>query len=281
MLLARPRVSPAQHARHRVALEPRDDRMIVDGNLLVRLCRGSGTLSAREIIRRHEDRHVLRVAREEHALLCRREAAADDEDLLPRKELAVAGRAVGDAAPAERLLAIEADGARVRARREQHRRRRERAAVRLDAPGVPLPREREHLAREELRTEARRLLLHPLRQCRAGHRLRARVVDDLLRDGDLPAELRAFYDKNAAASTRKVDASRETRRSAADHDAVVEVFCCRFHIRALRRDRGSASASCCPVSTSRGRPHRRARRRTSAPAACGKARPRCARRCRR
>ncbi len=68
----------------------------------------------------HDD-HLAREVGEEDRLLDGRVAAADDHDFLALVEEAVAGRARRDAVALERLLALDAEPARLRAGRDDQR----------------------------------------------------------------------------------------------------------------------------------------------------------------
>ena len=265
--LARGEVLPCELARQGVALDRLDLRLEVNRNLLIVACRLRRRRSTCEVFLAHEDRHMLRVLREEYALLRRCEAAADDEDVLAREELAVARRAVGDAVPAKLLLARKADLARVCARREQYGESLVVAAARMHMPSIALLFERIDFGEQELRAETFRLTVHLRREVSAARRVAARIVHNLRRQGDLTAESLLLHHEHTAAGSCQVKRGGQPRRAAADHYCIIKLVFLRRHLRALRRGRASASASQHRAATSPGKPRRRARRRTCTPAA--------------
>ena len=277
--LARGEVLPCELARQGVALDRLDFRLKMNRNLFVVACGLRRRRSACEVLLAHEDRHMLRILREEDALLRSRKAAADDEDILAREEFAVARRTVGDAMPAKFLLAHEADLARMCARREQYGERLIVAAARMHMPSVALLFERGDLGEQELRAEPLRLTVHLRREVGAARRLAARIVHDLRRQGDLTAEFFLFHHEHTAAGSCQVKRGGQPRRAAADHYCIIKLVFLRRHLRALPRGRASASASWRPAATSPGKPRRRALRRTCRPEAFAEARRRCGRRC--
>ena len=277
--LARGEVLPCDLAWQHVALDRLDLRPEEDRDLLVlfRGLRRHGRTG--EVLLAHEDRHMLRILREEVALLRRCEAAADDEDILAREELAVARRAVGDAVAAKLLLARKAESARMGARREQHGERFAVAAARMHMPCLALLFERIDLGEQELRAEPFRLAVHFRREVSAARRVAARVVDDFRRQGDLSAESLLLHHEHTAAGSCQVKRGGQPRRAAADHYCIIKLVFFRRHLRALPRGRASASASRRRAATSPGKPRRRAPLRTCRPEAFSEARPRCGRRC--
>ena len=277
--LARGEIFPCELAWQGVALDRLDLRLEVDRNLLIVACGLRRRGSACEVFLAHEDRHMLRVLREEDALLRRCKAAADDEDVLAREELAVARRTVGDAVPAKLLLARKADLARMCARREQYGKSLIVAAARMHMPSIALLFERIDFGEQKLRSEAFRLTVHLRREVSAARRVAARIVHNLRRQGDLTAESLLLHHEHTAAGSCQVKRGGQPRRAAADHYCIIKLVFFRRHLRALPRGRASASASRRRAAISPGKPRRHAPPRTCRPAASAEARPRCGRHC--
>ncbi len=165
----------------------------------------------------------------ENALLRRRETAADDEDRLAGEELAVAGRAVGNAVPAEIQLALESDRARMRAGGDEQAETFEDAAAGHDPAHVAVDLDGRHFGEQELRAEVLRLAAHALRQFRAAGALDARIIDDFGCDRDLSAELFLLHDQDAVTGPRQIKSGGQSSRTAADNDRVVEIFAAHAH----------------------------------------------------
>ena len=257
---------------------------------------------AGEVVPAHEYGHVARILGEKDALLGRGEAAAHHEDPLSREELAIAGGAVGHAAPAELLLAGKPQAARARPGGEKDREAGELPARGAHALDVARQVEPRHLGEQELRAERLGLPSHGLGELGAARGEDAGVVHHLARDGDLPAERLALDHEHAVARPREVEGRREAGRSAADDDGVVEALGVgpvgrvllaqvllahsllpmyegrgrmpgRGPVRVFAHSaptagppgRGWASASRRPAATWQGRPGRRARPRTWRP----------------
>ena len=171
-----------------------------------------------------EDGHMAGKFREKYAFLCRRIAAADDENLFPGEELAVAGGAVGNTPALVRFLALESNGSRMCAGCQQDA----KAAVvplvgmhRLDIPGN---RKAGGFRDLEFRAEALRLLPDGIRQRLAAGFGDAGIVDHLMGDGDLSAELLFFQHHAAVFRPGKIQRGGQPRRAAADNDHIVQIF---------------------------------------------------------
>ena len=130
------------------------------GDIGIRTCRIGCRLRAGEVILAHEHGHVRGIAGKEHGLLCRREAAAHDEDRTPGEELAVARRTVGNAVAAELFLASKAGTARACTGCQKHREARELSPAGLHVLHVAREVDLLHLGEQHLGTEGLGLLAH-------------------------------------------------------------------------------------------------------------------------
>lgn len=131
---------------------------------------------------------MLCILREEDALLRSGKPAADDEDLLPREKLTVAGRAVSDPMTAKRLLSLKPYRARLRSRRQENAKSPKRPLARHHLTDIPRYTQSLDLGQLELRAEILRLLSHPRREFRTAHGRTARIIHHLRSDSDLTAK---------------------------------------------------------------------------------------------
>ena len=146
-----------------------------------------------ELVAAVHEVHVRRELRQEERLLERRVAAADDVHVLVAEERRVAGRAGGDAAALVLLLGRDAEEARGRARRDDHRARGVLVVADVDAERLLGEVDLRDVVGDELGAEPLRL------PAEVGHHLRphdavgvARVVLDVARDHQLAAPLEAL-----------------------------------------------------------------------------------------
>ena len=211
-------------AQSRVSRDAHDARVVADCDLRVLLGRlGSGG-RAGEIVAAHKDGDVLGVLGEEYGLLRRGKAAAHHEHFLAGEELAIAGRAVRDAVALVVLLAIEADVARGGAACEQHRQRLDVALGRVHGLHVAVHLQAGDFGHLELGAKVRGLLAHRARKLLARGSQDAGVVDDLVRDGNLPAEAVLLEHEHAVAGAPEVKRRGEAGGASADDDGVVEIL---------------------------------------------------------
>ena len=124
---------------------------------------------------------------------------------------------------AKLLLALEAHVARAGARGKQHGKAGDVALGGVDVLDVAGEVEARDLGEHELGTKGLGLALHRGRELLARGGEDARVVHDLVGDGDLAAKVLLLDDEHAIAGAREVDGGREARRAAAHDDRVVEL----------------------------------------------------------
>ena len=148
------------------------------GMLAGRLC---GSRRAGEVRAPDKNRDVGGIARQEHALLRRRKAAADHKDRLAGKEFTVTGRAVRDAPPAEIVLAGKTDPAGVRAGGNQNTEAGKVPLVGMHRADVAVSLQSRDRCQAEFRTEALRLAAHGIGQGTPGCLDDTGVVDKVQR----------------------------------------------------------------------------------------------------
>ena len=177
-----------------------------------------------ELVAAVDDHDLAREPRQERRLLHRRVAAADDRDHLVAEERAVARRAVRDAATLERLLGRQAELARARAGRDDHRVGAVLVVADVDAERPLGEVDAGDVVRDELRAEALGL------PAEVGHHRRphdavgvARVVLDVARDHELPAPVEALDDERTEVCAGGVEGGRVSGRAATDDDHVTNV----------------------------------------------------------
>ena len=179
-------------------------------------------MRAGKFVAAHEHRNFFRVAREEYCFFARGKSAADDEELFSREKFSVAGRTVGDTAPAKFSFPFETDRARTRSRRDYDAERANVSARRFDgfyrSREIELPR----FGGEKFRAEIFRLLPHRFRERLAGSAQNAGIIDDLVGDGDLSADVFALEHEHAKTRAGKVNCGGEPGGTGADNDGIVD-----------------------------------------------------------
>ena len=221
---ARLSIAPNNFFDRRIALDLDDFDAGLDGDLFVRARLIRRRLRATEIVAAHENRHRRCVFRQEDAFLRCREAAADHKNFFAGKKFAVASRAIRHAAPSKFQFAVEADRPRMSARRQQHSEAFDLAARRPNGFNVAVELERRRLRQQKLRAERLSLSTHLCRQRLAVDALNAGIIDDLGRDGDLPAERFLFEHEHPIAGARKINCRRQTRGTAADDRNIIQIL---------------------------------------------------------
>src|ERR687891_983557 len=224
--LARHRVAQpdARHATFVLSEYLLDDGVEDELDLLVRAGTVDHDRRRSELRAPVDDDDLRRKAAEEGGFLHRRVATADDDDHLVAEERAVAGRAIGDAAPLEDLLRLQAELPRTRARGHDDAVR----AVLLVADVHPERPLREidagHVVGDELGTETLRLTPE------VGHHRRpedpvgvARVVLDIARDHQLAAPVEPLDHEGIEIGARCVERRGVAGGAAADDDHVANV----------------------------------------------------------
>src|SRR6185437_14827294 len=159
-------------------------------------------------------------------LLHRRVAAADDHDVLRPEEGGVADGAVADAAALECDLALEAQLARGRARRDDHRAGAVLLVADVHAQRLLGEIDPGDVVGHELRAETLRLGAHRLHELRAEDAVaEAGIVLDVGGDHQLAAVGEALEDERLQVRARGVERRRVAGRTAADDDDLANVVC--------------------------------------------------------
>ena len=181
--------------------------------------RGAG-----KVVGHHQDSNVFGVLRQKHALLGGGKASAYHVNLLARKELAVARRAIRNAPAAVLVLALESDRARMRARSYKHGERAYIAFIGIDRFYIACRIDADSLRYAELRAEALSLVAHRRRKLLARRVRDARIVHYLVCYSYLTAEVILFQYNDAIARSCKIQRGGQPRRTAADYRRIENIF---------------------------------------------------------
>ena len=160
-------------------------------------------------------------ARKVKRVLKSRVSASDDRDRFPLKEGSVADRAVGDPAPNELVLALDAEPTAGGADRKNDRRGRVGAAVALDGEMTAFARDAKNVLKGDFATAALRLLKERGGLVNAADVGKRGVVFNQSGTRDLPSDRFPLEDQNALSCARSVDAGGQPRRTAADDDDII------------------------------------------------------------
>ena len=164
-----------------------------------------------------DHRHLRREIGQEQRLFHRRIPAPDHHDLFPAIEEPVAGRTGRHAEPLELLLTWQPQPLGLRPRRQDHCIRRVgRPAVRRRHEGPLRQVEAGDVVRDHLRPHRLGMFLHPHHQVRPLHRVVARPVLHLGRDGQLAPGLQPLHQDRIQHRPRRIDRRRIARRARAD-----------------------------------------------------------------
>ncbi len=176
---------------------------------------------AGEIVIANQHGDLAGVFGEEHRLFGRGETTADHQHLLAGEELAITGGAIGHAASRILLFAIESDLARIGTGGDKHAERAKVTARRMHGFDIAAHVKPGDFGAEEFRAEILRLLPYGGGQRPSAGGRDARVIDDLIGDGDLPAEIAFFHNQHAVAGAGEVQSRGKAGRTASNHDNVI------------------------------------------------------------
>ena len=161
---------------------------------------------------------------EEDAFFRRCVAAAHNKYVLAGEKLAVAGGAVGDAPALVFFFTLKTHLSGMRAGSQQNA-----EALKISPPGANRLDIARHikprrLCQQELCAECFRLLLHGLCQLLAAGFADAGIIDHLVGNGNLTAELLLFQHQHPIARPGQIDGGGEPCRPTANDDHIVKTF---------------------------------------------------------
>ena len=172
----------------------------------------------------HENSDFGGVLSQEHGFLGRSESAANHQHLLAGEELAVAGGAVSHATACVFGLALEAQLARAGAGGDEDAEGLDVATRSVHGFDVAVHVKAGGLGGKEFSTEVLCLLAHGLGERTTRGAANSRIVDDLVGDGDLPAEIVFFENQHTVASAGQVQTRGKARRSATNDYDVIKII---------------------------------------------------------
>ena len=161
---------------------------------------------------------------QKHAFLCRRIAAAHNENFFSGEKLPVAGCAVRNTPPFVFFLPFKADRSGVSSGCQQNTKAAKIALACMHSFYIPGKIKACSLCQHKFCTEVFCLLLYGIGQGFATGFGNAGIVYYLVSNGDLPAELFLFQHQHPVFCPGKVQCGGQPRRAAADDHYIVEVF---------------------------------------------------------
>ena len=181
-------------------------------------------LGAGKIILTHHDGHASSIAGQEHSLLGRSKAAAQNKDVKSAEKLAVTGRTVGNAAAGIFLLTSKTDLARGGACGDDDRAASVGAAAGVQRLHFTLKVYTLDLGYSKFRAEIHGVPVHFIHKLRAGGAADTGIVDDLCGIHSLAARLVFLNDQRIEHGPGGIDTSRESGGTAADNNQVINLI---------------------------------------------------------
>ena len=161
------------------------------------------------------------VLRKKHTFFSRSKTTAHNIDITVRKKFPIACRTIGNTTALKRGLAVKSDTARMGTRGKKNSKTLEITPIRMNSLYHTGSFKTGHFGKDNLRAKGFGLSANGFCQGHSRNGGNARIIDDPLRNGNLPAKFFLFKDQDAIAGPCQIKGCRETSRAAANNKNII------------------------------------------------------------